>query len=42
VFFLGGLSGAMGFGRLGFAAAFPLALVLAVLGSAPVVFPFRS
>jgi uncharacterized membrane protein YoaK (UPF0700 family) len=36
-FFLGGLFGAVGFGRLGFAAALPLALVLALLGSAPVV-----
>lgn len=34
-FFLGGVLGALGFSHLGFAAALPLALLLALLGSAP-------
>lgn len=34
-FFLGGVTGALGFARLGFAATLPLALILALYGSAP-------
>lgn len=34
-FFLGGVLGALGFSQIGFAAALPLALLLALLGSAP-------